>query len=102
MIARWQPIRIASRTRREKEEVSRTRDYKILIMGASYGSLLAARLLFARHALKLVCLPAEAALINKEGIRVRLPIKGRDGLVEIDSRLVVHCKAGAMHEKIPE
>ncbi|MGB7540724.1 MAG: hypothetical protein WBM28_01760 [Burkholderiales bacterium] len=60
--------------------------YKILIMGASYGSLLAAKLLFARHALKLVCLPAEAELINKEGIRVRLPIKGRDGLVEIDSR----------------
>lgn len=60
--------------------------YKILIMGASYGSLLAAKLLFARHTLKLVCLPAEAELINKEGIRVRMPVKGRDGLVEIDSR----------------
>lgn len=60
--------------------------YKILIMGASYGSLLAAKLLFARHTLKLVCLPAEAELINQEGIRVRLPVKGRDGLVEIDSR----------------
>jgi hypothetical protein len=33
-----------------------------------------------------VCLPAEAELINKEGIRVRLPVKGREGLVEIDSR----------------
>jgi hypothetical protein len=61
-------------------------NYKILIMGASYGSLLAAKLLFARHTLKLVCLPAEAELINKEGIRVRMPIKGREGLVEIDSR----------------
>jgi len=60
--------------------------YKILIMGASYGSLLAAKLLFARHTLKLVCLPAESELINKEGIRVRMPVKGRDGLVEIDSR----------------
>src|SRR5216684_6581117 len=60
--------------------------YKILIMGASYGSLLAAKLLFARHTLKLVCLPAEAELINREGIRVRMPIKGREGLVEIDSR----------------
>jgi len=60
--------------------------YKILIMGASYGSLLAAKLLFARHAVKLVCLPAEAELINKEGIRVRMPVKGREGLVEIDSR----------------
>lgn len=60
--------------------------YKILIMGASYGSLLAAKLLLAGHTVKLVCLPAEAELINKEGIRVRLPVKGRDGLVEIDSR----------------
>ncbi len=60
--------------------------YKILIMGASYGSLLAAKVLFARHTLKLVCLPAEAELINHEGIRVRLPVKGREALVEIDSR----------------
>ena len=58
----------------------------ILILGASYGSLLAAKLLLAGHSVKLVCLPAEAELINQEGIRVRLPIKGRDGLVEIDSR----------------
>jgi hypothetical protein len=60
--------------------------YKILILGASYGSLLATKLLLAGHTVKLVCLPVEADLINKEGARVRLPIKGRDGLVEIDSR----------------
>ncbi len=60
--------------------------YKILGLGASYGSLLAAKLLFAHHEVKLVCLPAEADLINREGIRVRLPVKGRDGLIEIDSR----------------
>jgi len=60
--------------------------YKILILGASYGSLLGSKLLMAGHTVRLVCLPAEAELINKEGFRVRLPIKGRDGLVEIDSR----------------
>ena len=60
--------------------------YKILIMGASYGSLLASKLLLAGHTVKLICLPAEADLMNREGIRVRLPVKGRDGLVEIDSR----------------
>ena len=60
--------------------------YKILIMGASYGSLLAAKLLLAGHTVKLACLPAEADLINVDGIRVRLPVKGREGLVEIDSR----------------
>ncbi len=60
--------------------------YKILIMGASYGSLLGTKLALAGHTVKLVCLPAEAELINKEGAIVRMPIKGRDGLVEINSR----------------
>jgi hypothetical protein len=60
--------------------------YNTLIMGASYGSLLATKLLLAGHTVKLACLPAEAELINKEGTRVRLPVKGRDDLVEIDSR----------------
>lgn len=59
---------------------------KILILGASYGSLLAIKLSLAGHSVKLVCLPAEAELINKEGQRVRMPVRGRDGLVEIDSR----------------
>ena len=60
--------------------------HQILILGASYGSLLAAKLMLAGHTVRLVCLPAEADLINREGFRVRLPVKGRDGLVEIDSR----------------
>ena len=61
-------------------------NYKILIMGASYGSLLGTKVALAGHTVRLVCLPAEAELINKEGARVRLPVKGRDGLVEVDSR----------------
>jgi len=60
--------------------------YKILIMGASYGSLLGTKLALAGHAVHLICLPAEAELINKEGAIIRMPIKGRDGLVEINSR----------------
>jgi hypothetical protein len=60
--------------------------YKILILGASYGSLLATKLLLAGHTVRLVCLPAEADLINQEGARVRMPVKGRDGPVEVDSR----------------
>jgi len=60
--------------------------YKILIMGASYGSLLASKLLFGGHTIKLVCLPAEADLINAEGFRVRLPVRGRKAPVELDSR----------------
>src|SRR3981189_12738 len=60
--------------------------YNILIMGAAYGSLLAAKLLFGGHKLHHVCLPAEADLINAEGVRVRIPVKGRKDPVELDSR----------------
>ena len=60
--------------------------YNILIMGASYGSLLASKLLFGGHTIKLVCLPAEADLINAEGFRVRIPVKGRKDPIELDSR----------------
>src|SRR5438046_3246740 len=60
--------------------------YKILIMASSYGSLLGTKLALAGHAVHLVCLPAEADLINKEGAIVRMPVKGRDGLVEINSK----------------
>lgn len=60
--------------------------YKILILGASYGSLLATKLLLAGHTVKLICLPAEAELINQEGTRVRMPVKGRSAPVEVDSR----------------
>ncbi|MDP1716713.1 MAG: hypothetical protein Q8L40_01425, partial [Burkholderiales bacterium] len=62
-----------------------SKTYKILILGASYGSLLATKLLLAGHTVKMVCLPAEAELFNKEGAIVRLPVKGREGLVEIRS-----------------
>src|SRR6266702_2114852 len=60
--------------------------YKTLIMGASYGSLLGTKLALAGHDAHLICLPAEAELINGEGAIVRMPVKGRDGLVEINSR----------------
>ncbi len=59
--------------------------YNILILGASYGSLLATKLLLAGHTVKLVCLPAEADVINTDGTRVRMPVKGHEGLVEVHS-----------------
>jgi hypothetical protein len=59
--------------------------YKILIMGASYGSLLGTKLLAAGHDVTLVCRQATADLINNDGARVSLPLKGK-GTVTIDSR----------------
>ena len=59
---------------------------KILILGASYGSLLGTKLVLAGHTVKLVCLPVEVEAFNQDGARVRMPVKGRDALVEVDSR----------------
>jgi hypothetical protein len=60
--------------------------YNILILGAAYGSLLASKMLFGGHYVNHVCLPAEADLINSEGFRVRLPVKGRKDPVVLDTR----------------
>ncbi len=62
------------------------KQYNILLMGASYGSLLASKILFGGHRIHLVCLPAEADLINAEGFRVRLPVKGSKDPVVLDSK----------------
>lgn len=60
--------------------------YRIMIMGASYGSLLGTKLALAGHHVTLVCLPAEVAAFNAHGAIIRMPVKGIEGLVEIDSR----------------
>src|SRR5262249_28142788 len=89
------PLRSAA-GKHEGDAVMRT-TYRVLIFGASYGSLLAAKLLLAGHSVKLVCLPAEAELINREGIRVRLPLRGGE-LVEVDSRRA----PGQLSAAVPE
>ncbi len=60
--------------------------YNILLLGASYGSLLASKLLFGGHKIHLVCLPAEIEAFNSEGAVVRLPVRGRKEPVELNSR----------------
>ena len=60
--------------------------YNILLLGASYGSLLASKLLFGGHSIHLVCLPAEADLINAEGFKVTLPVRNRKDPVLLESR----------------
>jgi hypothetical protein len=60
--------------------------YNLLILGASYGSLLATKVLMAGHRVSLVCTRLTAELINQEGTLVRFPIKGRESLLEIASK----------------
>ncbi len=76
---------------------------RILILGASYGSLLGCKLALAGHDVHLICLPAEADAINRDGVLVRLPVRGRDGLVEVDSkRLVGKISAGGPQSVVVE
>jgi len=60
--------------------------YNILILGASYGSLLGTKLLMAGHRVSLVCTAPTARLINREGTRVRFPVRDQALPLEIASR----------------
>ncbi len=60
--------------------------HRILILGASYGSLLATKLALAGHDVHLICLPDEADAINRDGVLVRLPVRGREAPVEVASK----------------
>ena len=60
--------------------------YNILVLGAAYGSLLASKMLFGGHKIHHVCLPAEADLINAEGFKVKLPVRGRAEPVLLESQ----------------
>lgn len=63
-----------------------TKRYNILILGASYGSLLGTKLSLAGHTVTLVCTTPTTELINREGTFVRLPIRGRQSPVVISSK----------------
>ncbi len=52
--------------------------YNILILGASYGSLLGTKLLMAGHNVTLVCRKPTAQLINGKGTEVRIRLKNED------------------------
>jgi ketopantoate reductase len=58
---------------------------KILILGASYGSLLSTKLLMAGHDVTLVCRTASAKLINTEGTDVRIKLRDEDAHRSIKS-----------------
>ncbi len=59
--------------------------YQVLILGASYGSLFATKLLMAGHRVSMVCTKSTAELINREGTIVRFPIKGRATPLDVAS-----------------
>ena len=74
--------------------------YNVLILGASYGSLFATKLLMAGHRVTLVCTKSTTDLINREGTIVRMPIKGREGLLDIPSSKLPGALAAATPEAV--
>lgn len=73
---------------------------KILVFGASYGALLGMKVALAGHDATLVCRARTAALINECGIVVRMPVKGRDGLVEVRSRRLPGCITASTPDRV--
>src|ERR1700759_646147 len=67
---------------RERESMARN----ILILGASYGSLLATKLLMAGHNVTLVCRKKTAELINRDGTEVRIKLRDEPAHRSIFSR----------------
>jgi hypothetical protein len=59
---------------------------KIMILGASYGSLLSTKLLMAGHDVTLICRDRSAALINQAGTEVRIKLRDEDEHRSIFSR----------------
>lgn len=72
--------------------------HKILVLGASYGSLLATKCLMAGHDATLVCRSATAQLINEKGTEVRIRLKGEDSHRAIRSSTL----PGRLDAKTPE
>jgi hypothetical protein len=58
----------------------------VLILGASYGSLLATKLLMAGHNVTLVCRKQTAELINRDGTEVRIRLRDEPAHRPIFSR----------------
>ena len=72
--------------------------YSILILGASYGSLLGTKLLMAGHRVTLVCTRPTAELIRHEGTHVRFPLGGDQPQVDVASKML----PGALSASTPD
>jgi hypothetical protein len=71
---------------------------RILILGASYGSLFGTKLLMAVHDVSLVCRHGTAELINSKGTEVHLQLRGETAPCRIRSTEL----SGRLDAKTPE
>jgi hypothetical protein len=71
---------------------------RVLILGASYGSLFGTKLLMAGQTVALVCTRSTAELIQRDGTIVKFAVKGRTGLLDVPSRKL----PGALSASAPD
>lgn len=71
---------------------------RILILGASYGSLFGTKCLMAGHEVTMVCRAPTAELINARGTEVRIRLKGEDAHRAIHSAAL----SGRLAARAPE
>jgi hypothetical protein len=77
--------------------------YSVLVLGASYGSLFATKLLMAGHRVTLVCTAPTAELINRRGTVVRFPMRERASPIDVGSKeLPGALSACTPHEADPQ
>jgi hypothetical protein len=75
---------------------------RVLILGASYGSLFGTKLLMAGQTVALVCTRSTAELIHRDGTVVKFTVKGRNGLLDVpSSRLPGKLSASAPEDVDP-
>jgi hypothetical protein len=74
--------------------------YDVLILGASYGSLVATKLLMGGHRVALVCTRPTVELIRRDGTIVRFPIKGRAALLDVASKQMPGALAASTPEEV--
>src|SRR5882762_7334082 len=74
--------------------------YRILILGASYGSLFGTKLLMAGQSVSLVCTRSTAELINRDGTVVKFAVKGRDALLDVPSTALPGRLAAAAPDEV--
>jgi hypothetical protein len=74
--------------------------YRVVILGASYGSLFGTKLLMAGQRVSLVCTRPTAELIRREGTVVKFAVKGRDALLDVPSNKLPGSLSAAAPEDV--
>jgi len=72
--------------------------HRVLILGASYGSLFGTKLVMARQSVTLVCTRPTAELINRDGTVVKFTIKGQ--AVDVPSKQLPGALSAATPDEV--